>query len=287
MRIGSHDIGAKHPVFVIAEVGINHNGDVGLAKQLIAAAKKAGCNAVKFQKRTVEVVYTPAELAVFRENPFGSTNGDLKRGLEFSSEAYREIDEFCKAQDILWFASPWDEASVDFLERFHVPCYKIASPSLTDAGLLRRVKATDKPVLLSTGMSELSEIDRAVDILGRDQLILLHCVSQYPSAPENIHLRVIQTLESRYGVPVGYSGHEQDTVISAMAVALGACVIERHLTLDRTLWGSDHKASIEPDEMAALVSNIRLIERALGKSIPCCLQIEVPARDKLRRVNSL
>ncbi len=287
MRISNHDVGANHPVFVIAEIGINHNGDLDLAKKMIAAAKKAGCNAVKFQKRTVEVVYTPAELAVFRENPFGSTNGDLKRGLEFSSEAYREIDEFCKAQDILWFASPWDEASVDFLERFHVPCYKIASPSLTDAGLLRRVKATDKPVLLSTGMSELSEIDRAVDILGRDQLILLHCVSQYPSAPENIHLRVIQTLESRYGVPVGYSGHEQDTVISAMAVALGACVIERHFTLDRALWGSDHKASIEPDEMTALVSNIRLIERALGKSIPRCLQIEVPARDKLRRVNSL
>ena len=287
MKIGKYAIGFGHSTFVIAEIGINHNGDLDLAKKLIIAAKEAGCDAVKFQKRTVETVYTPAELAAPRENPFGPTNGDLKRGLEFSTKAYQEIDLFCKEQGIVWSASPWDEASVDFLETFNVPCHKIASPSLTDAGLLRRVKATGKPILLSTGMSELSEIDRAVEILGKERLILLRCVSQYPSVPENIHLRAMQTLADRYGVPVGYSGHELDTIVSAMAAGLGASVIERHFTLDRGLWGSDHKASIEPAEMAELVRNIRLVERALGEATPRCLPVEIPVKEKLRRVNSL
>ena len=287
MKIGKHEIGNGSPTFIIAEIGINHNGSLELAKKLITAAKQAGCDAVKFQKRTVEVVYTPEELAKPRENPFGPTNGDLKHGLEFSLEAYQEIDRFCKEQDILWSASPWDEASVDFLERFEVPCHKIASPSLTDAGLLRHIKDTGKPVMLSTGMSELSEIDKAVEILGKDKLVLMHCLSQYPASPENINLRAIQPLMNRYGVPTGYSGHELDVVISAVAVGMGACVIERHFTLDRTLWGSDHKASIEPGEMEALVKNIRMVEQALGDSIPRCLPVEVPTKEKLRRVISL
>jgi len=287
MRIGAYEIGSNNPVFIMAEIGINHNGDSEIAKKLIAAAKQAGCNAVKFQKRTVDVVYTREELAAPRETPFGKTNGDLKRGLEFSLEAYREIDRFCKEQDILWSASPWDEESVDFLEQFNVPYYKVAAASLTDAGLLKKINSKGKPVILSTGMSELSEIDKAVSYLDKNNLLILHCVSQYPATPENINLRAIQTLRERYGVPVGYSGHELDTIISAAAVGMGACAVERHFTLDRKMWGSDHKASIEPDEMKEMIKNIRLVEQALGDPTPRCLPVEEPVKKKLRRVNSL
>jgi N-acetylneuraminate synthase len=232
-------------------------------------------------------VYTPEELAVSRESPFGKTNGDLKRGLEFSLEAYKEIDRFCKEHEILWSASPWDEASVDFLASFNVPFYKIAAASLTDAGLLRKINAMGKPILLSIGMSELDEIDKAVALLDKKNLIIMHCVSQYPAEPENINLKVIHTLKERYGTLVGYSGHELDTVISVAAAAMGACVVERHFTLDRAMWGSDHKASIEPEEMATMVKSIRLLERSLGNPIPHCLPVEVPVKTKLRRVDSL
>lgn len=285
MKIENFEIG--NMVFVIAEIGINHNGDVETAKKLIKAAKDAGCNAVKFQKRTVDVVYTEKELVALRNNPFGPTNGDLKRGLEFSKEAYSEIDRYCKALDIIWFASPWDEQSVEFLEAFDVPCYKIAAATLTDAGLLRKVKATGKPVLMSTGMSELAEIDRAVALLDKSNLLLFHCQSLYPAPPEKINIRALATLAERYHVPVGYSGHEQDCIISAVAVALGAVAVERHFTLDRGMWGSDHKASIEPDEMRQMVHNIRLVEQALGNGKIVCLPEEIPVKQKLRRVDTL
>lgn len=287
MKIGSYEIGNNNPTFVIAEIGINHNGDLELAKKLIDAAKQSGCDAVKFQKRTIEVVYTPEELAKPRENPFGLTNGDLKRGLEFTYEDYQEIDRYCKGLNIMWFASPWDEASVDFLERFDVPCHKIAAACLTDAGLLRRIKQAGKPVILSTGMSDLSEIDKAVAILGKEQLVILHCVSLYPAAPQHINLRAIHTLSDIYGVPIGYSGHELDTIVSPVAVGMGACMVERHFTIDRSLWGSDHKASIEPDEMKAMIKNIRMVEQALGDPLPHCLEEEFPVKEKLRRVNNL
>jgi len=287
MKIGAYEIGHNDPVFIMAEIGINHNGDLEIAKKLIAAAKQAGCDVVKFQKRTIDVVYTAEELAAPRETPFGKTNGDLKRGLEFSLEAYQEIDRFCKEQNILWSASPWDEASVDFLEHFNVPYYKVAAASLTDAGLLKKINSMGKPVILSTGMSELSEIDKAVRYIDKDNLLIMHCVSQYPATPENLNLRAMQTLRERYGVPVGYSGHELDTIISAVAVGMGACAVERHFTLDRTMWGSDHKASIEPDEMKEMIKNIRLVEQALGDPIPRCLPVEEPVKAKLRRVNSL
>ncbi|MDL2272450.1 N-acetylneuraminate synthase family protein [Desulfovibrio sp. OttesenSCG-928-I05] len=269
---------------MIAEIGINHNGSLETAKQLIEAAKKAGCDAVKLQKRTIEVVYSAEELARPRENPFGPTNGDLKRGLEFSFEAYCEIDAFCKAQGILWCASPWDEASVDFLEKFDVPCHKVAAASLTDKGLLERLKATRKPIFMSTGMSSAEEIAHAVEWLGKERLILMHCVSLYPAAAKDINLLAMNTLMQRFDVPVGYSGHELDTLISACAVSMGACVVERHLTLSREMWGSDQKASIEPDEMAQLVSNIRTVEDALGSPELRCLEAEKAVRDKLRRV---
>jgi N-acetylneuraminate synthase len=286
VKIGNFEIGGSR-TFVIAELGINHNGDLALAKKLIDAAKDAGCDAVKFQKRTLETVYTPEELAKPRENPFGATNGDLKRGLEFSRDAYREVDRYCKEIDMLWFASPWDEDSVAFLEQFDVPCYKIAAAGLTDAGLLRSVRDTGKPVILSTGMSELSEIDRAVNLLGTEKLILLHCVSLYPASPDKINLCAMRTIADRYGVPIGYSGHELDTVISAAAVATGACVVERHFTLDRSMWGSDHKASIEPTEMKTLIQNIRIVEQSLGDPLPRCLPEEIPVKEKLRRVDTI
>jgi len=287
MKIGAYEIGSNNPVFIMAEIGINHNGDLEIAKKLIAAAKQAGCDAVKFQKRTVDAVYTREELAAPRETPFGKTNGDLKRGLEFSLEAYQQIDRFCKEQDILWSASPWDEESVDFLERFNVPYYKVAAASLTDAELLKKINTMGKPVILSTGMSELSEIDKAVRYIDKDNLLIMHCVSQYPATPENINLRAMLTLRERYGVPVGYSGHELDIFISAVAVGMGACAVERHFTLDRKMWGSDQKASIEPDEMKEMIKNIRLVEQALGDPTPRCLPVEEPVKAKLRKVNSL
>jgi N-acetylneuraminate synthase len=286
IQIGRYVIGANRKVFVVAEIGINHNGNIEIAKRLIDAAKAAGCDGVKFQKRTIEVVYTPEELAKSRESPFGSTNGDLKRGLEFGYDEYKTINDYCKERDLVWFASPWDEASVDFLDQFNVPCYKIVAASLTDLGLLKKIKSTGKPIILSTGMSSAEEIDRAVTFLGKEKLILLHCVSLYPAPSDKVNLKAIQTLMQIYDVPVGYSGHELDTIISIAAVVMGACVIERHLTLDRTMWGSDHKASIEPDEMKTMIDNIRLVERALGGPEIRCLPEEEPVKAKLRRKHS-
>jgi len=208
VKIGGRDIGDGEPCFVTAEVGINHNGDVQLAKKLVSAAVLAGCDAVKFQKRTVEVVYSGEELARPRESPFGGTNGDLKRGLEFGETEYGQLDDYCRSHDILWFASCWDEASVDFIEQFEPPCYKIASASLTDHNLLRHHRKTARPIILSTGMSTIDEIDAAVAVLGPEDLILLHCTSTYPAKNCELNLRAITTLRERYQVPVGYSGHE-------------------------------------------------------------------------------
>lgn len=274
----------KDGVFIIAEIGINHNGDMEIAKQLIDAAKQAGCNAVKFQKRTIEKVYTQEELAMPRSTPFGETNGDLKRGLEFSFEQYKQIDEYCKKNDIIWFASPWDCDSVDFLARFDVPIYKIASASLTDDAMLKAVKAKGKHVILSVGMSTKEEIDHAVSLLDKENLTLMHCVCLYPPLPQNINLNRMATLKKEYNVCVGYSGHETDAVISAAAVALGACMIERHFTLDTQMWGSDHKASITPSTMTELISNIRLVEKALGSKEIKCLDEELPVKSKLRKI---
>ena len=287
IKIGASALERNGRTYIVAEAGINHNGNLETAKQLIDAAKDAGCDAVKFQKRTVDVVYTHEELAKERESPFGKTNGDLKRGLELSAEAYKAIDRHCRETGMAWFASPWDEASVDFLEEFNVPCHKIAAAGLTDAGLLARVKATEKPIILSVGMSTANEIDKAVHLLGEDRLVLMHCKCLYPPQPYQINLHAMQTLMQRYDVPVGYSGHETDTFISVAAVAMGACVVERHLTLDRGMWGSDQKASIEPHEMKELVAHIRLMEEALGSFELQILDAEKAIKEKLRRVDSL
>ena len=238
VRMGTKMVGEGQPCYIIAEIGINHNGDLDLAKRLISIAIAAGCNAVKFQKRTIEVVYSAEELSRPRESPFGNTNGDLKRGLEFEYEDYVELDRYCREVKMPWFASCWDEASVDLINRFDVPCFKIASASLTDDNLLRHTRATGKPILLSTGMSTVPEIDHAVEVLGKENLILLHACSTYPAYYEELNLKAISTLRARYGVPVGYSGHETGLPSTVAAAALGACVIERHITTDRAQWGS-------------------------------------------------
>ncbi len=286
VKIGKHQIGEAQPCFVIAEIGINHNGDLDLTRKLIAAATIAGCDAVKFQKRTVDVVYTPEELKRPRENPFGATNGDLKRGLEFGKEQYQEIADCCQTHDILWFASAWDEASVDFLEGFRPPCYKIASASLTDDSLLKHHRQYDRPIILSTGMSTLEEIDHAVEVLGTENLILMHCTSTYPSQPQELNLRAIQTLKDRYQVPVGYSGHETGLATTVAAIAMGACVVERHITLSKTLWGSDQSASIEVPALLQLVQDIRMVEAAQGDGVKRVYDSERPILEKLRRVKS-
>ena len=284
VRVGSRNVGAGHVCLVVGEIGINHNGDLDTAKQLVDVAVNAGCDAVKFQKRTVEVVYPPDELARPRESPFGSTNGDLKRGLEFGQSQYAEIDRYCRSKGMLWFASCWDEGSVDFIEQFQPPCYKIASASLTDDQLLRYHRRTKRPIILSTGMSTLEQIDHAVDVLGRDDLIILHTTSTYPSEITDLNLKVIQELSARYGVPVGYSGHEVGLAPSLAAAALGACVVERHITLDRAMWGSDQAASVEPQGITRLVRDIRVVESAMGDGVKRVIPAEVPIMKKLRRV---
>jgi N-acetylneuraminate synthase len=284
VKIGSRAVGHGHPVFIVAEIGINHNGSAELALKLIEAAAGAGCHAVKFQKRTVDLVYSADELVQPRDSPFGATAGDLKRGLELSAMDYAAIDAACKRAGLMWFASCWDKPSVDFIRRFDPPCYKIASPCLTDHELLQHHRETDRPIFLSTGMSTIEEIDAAVEVLGRDRLILMHCTSAYPSQPGELNLRAIPALAARYRVPVGYSGHEVGLAATIGAVALGAVAIERHLTLDRAMWGSDQAASVEPHGFARLVKDVSAIEAALGDGVKRVYDSELMALRKLRRV---
>jgi N-acetylneuraminate synthase len=284
VNIAGRMIGGANPCYVVAEIGINHNGDLGLARRLIDVAATSGCSAVKFQKRTLDIVYSAAEMARVRESPFGTTNGDLKRALEFGKKQYAQIDAHCKTVGIQWFASPWDEASVDFLEEFSVSCHKVASASLTDDHLLRHMRATKKPIILSTGMSTMAQIDHAVEVLGRDNLIILHATSTYPANYDELNLRVIPVLAKRFGVPIGYSGHETGIASSVASVVLGASMVERHLTLDRAMWGSDQAASLEPNGMLRLVRDIRLIETSLGDGEKRLYDREVPIMEKLRRV---
>jgi len=286
VRIADRLVGEGHPCYVIAEIGINHNGDIDLARRLISVAVAAGCNAVKFQKRTVDVVYSADELSRPRESPFGTTNGDLKRGLEFGYDEYQLIARYCREVRMPWFASCWDEESVDFIDQFDPPCYKIASASLTDDNLLRHTRAKNKPIILSTGMSTVEEIDHAVNILGREDLILLHACSAYPAFYPELNLRAIGTLRDRYAVPVGYSGHETGLPSTIAAVALGACCVERHITTDRAMWGSDHAASLEPNGITRIVSYIRLVEQSLGDGVKRVYEREQPIIQKLRRVGA-
>lgn len=283
VRIGNISVGDGQQCYIIAEIGINHNGDIDIAKRLIDLAKFAGCNAIKFQKRTIEVVYKPEELAAPRESPFGNINSDLKYGLEFEHEEYQEIDRYCREKNIPWFASCWDEGSVDFIDQFDVPCYKIASACLTDDGLLRYTKSKGKPIILSTGMSTMEQIDHAVEVLGKDNLVILHTTSTYPANYDELNLSVIPVLKQRYGLPIGYSGHETGIPTSVAVVALGACVVERHITLDRAMWGSDQAASLGPGGIIKMVSGIRIMEMAMGDGIKRVIEREKPIIKKLRR----
>jgi N-acetylneuraminate synthase len=286
VTIGNKKLGEGYPCYVIAEVGINPPGDIDLAKRLISVAAAAGCDAVKFQKRTVDIVYTAAELATPRPNPFGDTNGDLKRGLEFGEEDYEEIAKFCKSLKIPWLVSPWDEVAVDFMENFDTPVYKIASASLTDDALLKYVRKTGKPIIASTGMSTYAEIDHAIDVLGKENLILMHTTSTYPAKYEQLNLKAIPSMIERYGIPVGYSGHETGIPTTVAAAVLGACCVERHITMDRAMWGSDQSASLEPNGISRLVRDIRLVEQSMGDGIKRVYDEEVPVMKKLRRVGA-
>jgi N-acetylneuraminate synthase len=286
IQIGNTLVGEENPCYIVAEIGINHNGDIDIAKKLIDVAIIAGCNAVKFQKRTIDIVYTSEELAKPRESPYGTTNGELKYGLEFEKEEYDEIDRYCKEKKIAWYSSPWDERSVDFMEQYDTPCYKLASASITDDELLKYIKSKGRPIILSTGMSNMPQIDHAVNIVGVDNLILLHACSTYPAYYEELNLNVISVLKQRYNVPVGYSGHETGLPSSVAAKVLGACMIERHITLDRSMWGSDHAASLEPNGIMRLVRDIRLVETSMGDGVKRVIEREFPIMKKLRRVDN-
>lgn len=291
VEIGHKKVGDGWPVFVTAEIGINHNGDLGLAKALIRAAKNAGADAVKFQKRTVDVVYSPEELAAPRESPFGKTNGDLKRGLEFDAQAYWELAHLAKELDLIFYASPWDLESVDFLETLGVPCHKVASPVLTNKELLHKLRDTGKPLFVSTGMSTEKEVFQAIAELYRPEhnRVLMHCVSSYPTPYYDINLNYMMFLSKvvKEVYPVGYSGHEEGIFPSVLAAALGAVSIERHLTLSKTMWGSDHKVSLEPDEFKEMVLQIKRIHVIMGDSHKRLTEEENASKKKLRKVNTL
>jgi len=285
VKIGSHHVGPGHPCYVIAEIGINHNGEVDTAKKLIDVALEAGCQAVKFQKRTPEISTPEAQKNVMRETPWGEmTYLDYKRRIEFGDDEYREIGRYCESLGIDWFASPWDVPSVEFLERHNVIAHKVASASVTDVELLEALKATGKPIILSTGMSTMDEVDRAVAIVGVDNLVLMHATSTYPLDPTEANLKVLDTLRERFGVPVGYSGHETGLQISLAAIGMGANALERHITLDRGMWGTDHGASLEPGGLSRLVRDVRVIESAFGDGVKRVFESEEGPRQKLRRV---
>jgi N-acetylneuraminate synthase len=288
VEIGGRQVGAGQPVLVIAEIGINHNGSLDMARKLIDGAYLAGAEAVKFQKRTPELCVPKEQRNLERDTPWGRIPYlEYRRRMEFGEAEFTAIDRHCRERGILWFASCWDEEAVDFVERFQPPCYKIASASLTDHDLLRKVRSTGRPVMLSTGMSTAAEIDDAVNLLGRRDLLVAHSTSTYPCPPADLNLRMVETLQRLYPeCPVGYSGHETGLAPTWAAVALGASFVERHITLDRALWGSDQAASVEIGGFLRLVSNIRDIEKALGDGVKRVYPGELAQIAKLRRVKS-
>lgn len=283
VAIGEHKVGPGNPTYLIGEIGINHNGDVELAKQLMDVSKVAGAQAVKFQKRNPEVAVPEHQKSKPRSTPWGEmTYLEYKYRVEFEDEQYTEIDRYAKELGLQWFASPWDVDSVNFLEKFDAVTHKVASASITDVKLLEALRDTGKPLIMSTGMSTLEQIDRAVEILGTDNLVLMHATSTYPLPAEEVNLLAIPALRERYGVPVGYSGHELGTTITTAAVALGAVTVERHITLDSTMWGSDQSASMEPAEFISLGRQIREIETALGDGNKRVMPGEEPKIASLR-----
>jgi N-acetylneuraminate synthase len=288
IKAGSRFIGDGEPVFIIAEIGINHNGSVETAKKIIEGAKFAGCDAVKFQKRTPEICVPKDQWNIERDTPWGRlTYIEYRHKMEFSESQFAEIIDFCNKKDIIWFASCWDEPSVDFIEQFGPVIFKTASASLTDLELMKRHKKLNKPVIVSTGMSTIGEIEKTADTLGYEKLLLAHSTSSYPCKNEELNLKMITTLREKYNeIPVGYSGHEVGLAPTWAAVALGASFVERHITLDRAMWGTDQAASVEIGGFQRLVSNIRDIEKALGDGVKKVYESEISNLNKLRRVKS-
>jgi N-acetylneuraminate synthase len=287
VKVGNRFIGDGEPVYVIAEIGINHNGSMNNVIKMIDGAKSAGCDAVKFQKRTPELCVPKDQWYIERDTPWGRmTYIDYRHKVELTYDNYKAIDEYCNKIGMDWFASCWDEESVDFLEQFNPKLYKAASASLTDISLLKKKKATGKPLMISTGMSTMEEIEKAVSEIGTDNLMIAHSTSTYPCALEELNLKVIRTLKEKYpSVPIGYSGHETGLSPSWAAVALGACFVERHITLDRAMWGTDQAASVEVSGFQRLVANIRDIEKSLGDGVKKVYDSELGPRKKLRRVS--
>ena len=287
IRIGDRLVGDGHPTYIMSEIGINHNGNLEDAKRLIDASMLAGVDAVKFQKRTPELCVPPEQRDKMRETPWGYISYlDYRYKVEFGEQEYSAIDAYCAERNLQWFVSVWDEPSVDFMEPFDPVCYKIPSASLTDHDLLRRVRATGKPILISTGMSTMEQIETAVEVLGTDDLLINHATSTYPCDPEELNLAAIKTLREKFPCPIGYSGHEVGLIPTVVAVALGACSVERHITLDRANWGSDQAASVEPGGFQRLVKYIRVTETALGDGVKRVYESEQESLLKLRRVNT-
>ncbi len=287
IKLGNRLVGDGHPAYIIAEIGINHNGDLEIAKQMIEAAVHAGVDAVKFQKRTPDVATLPEQAKQMRETPWGYiTYLDYRHKVEFNEPQYRAIDRHCKERGIAWMVSVWDEQAVVFMEKFDTPAYKIPSASLTDHKLIQYARSTGRPLILSSGMSTMEQIKKGVGIAGDKNTVLMHCTSTYPCEPEELNLKMVETLRREFpNLPIGYSGHEVGLVPSAVAVALGACVVERHLTLDRAMWGSDQAASVEPGGFERLVKYIRVSEASLGDGVKKVYESEKSSMKRLRRVN--
>ena len=285
LKIGRHVIGTGHPTYIIAEIGINHNGDIEIAEEMIRAAKNAGVSAVKFQKRTPLLCVPPEERTKMRETPWGYiTYLEYREHVEFGKEEYSRINDLCKELDIDWFASVWDEEAIDFLEQFDPIAYKVPSASLTDTGLVDKLNSTGRPIILSTGMSTMEQIRASVARFDIDRLAITHATSAYPCNPKELNLRMVETLAREFDCPVGYSGHETGLIPTVVAVGLGATLVERHFTLDRAMWGTDQSASVEPNGMARLVKYIRVTEQALGDGVKKVYDSELPSLNKLRRV---
>lgn len=284
VEIGDRPVGSDHPTYIIGEIGINHNGDIEKAKELIDVADEAGCDAVKFQKRNPDVCVPEDQKDVMRDTPWGTMKYiEYKHQIEFGWEEFEEIDRYCEEKGIQWFASCWDKDSVEFIESFDPVAYKVASASLTDDNLVQAMDEMGRPMVVSTGMSTMEEIRNAVSLLDEDRLLLAHCTSTYPCDPEQLNLRMIETLDDQFDCPIGYSGHEVGLQTTYGAVVLGATFIERHITLDRAMWGSDQAASIEPQGLNRLVRDIRIIEEAMGDGEKKVYDEELEMREKLRK----
>lgn len=286
-QIGNQMVGDGHLTYIIAEIGINHNGRVEIAKELIKAASDAGVDAVKFQKRTPELCVPDHQKSQMRDTPWGYISYlDYRYKVELNQDDYEDIDSYCKSLGIAWMASSWDAQSLAFIDAFDPPAHKVPSALLTDHQLLRTIKETGKPVILSTGMSTMREIREAVDILGLENLIICHTTSSYPCPPDELNLKMIPTLRENFDCPIGYSGHEVGLVTSVIAVGLGACLVERHVTLDRAMWGSDQAASVEPQGVRTLVKYIRVTEKALGDGEKRVYESEQSVLKKLRKYST-